>query len=243
MLAFAGYIAIASAPSSFLVIIIAKVFAENLVGAKDFMKTGRRDALEEIQEMIETLVIAAKFQEAIGYIRDKMKKYPKDYRFNQEIANIALMHQKDYPLALTEFAQVIRKTDKEEPVAFSLYRMVDIYLNQYDDTAKARECLKKILQLFPNSDYSKSAKIRLEMLDEKRPEETPAEEVLAPEQTGGTWRSGAVELQMDESLSELARYLGGDNEEEKGKEGGEKPPPPTGKGWNRIRPGEGEREK
>ena len=47
LLAFAGYIALACAPSSFLVLILAKILAEFLIGAKDFMKLAKRDPIEE----------------------------------------------------------------------------------------------------------------------------------------------------------------------------------------------------
>ncbi|MDQ7826248.1 MAG: hypothetical protein RDV48_25830 [Candidatus Eremiobacteraeota bacterium] len=186
LMAFAGYIALASAPSSFLVIIMSKMLAEFLVGAKDFMGISKRDLMEELQEQVEALVIAGKFDEAIALLRDKMKKCPKDFRFNNEIATISLMYLKDYKTALSEFHQVLKKTDKDEPVAFALYRMVDIYLTYMNDREKAIEYLRKLITQLPDTEYSESAKIRLEFLEKSQQEDEMGIS------TGG-WRSGESE--------------------------------------------------
>jgi tetratricopeptide (TPR) repeat protein len=195
MLAFAGYIAIACLPSSFLVLVISKIMAETLVGAKDFMRLGKRDPIEELEEQVEALVAAGKFQDAISLIRGKMKKNQKDYRLNNEIATLSLMYLKDYKTALSEFEQVVKKTDKEEPVSFALYRMVDIYLTFMDEREKALECLKRIIKQFPNSEYAKNAKIRMEFMDQDtHEEEAPEIDLYAPR---GDWRKGGLAEEED----------------------------------------------
>ncbi|GEM_PF-1940431 len=190
LMAFAGYIALACTPSSFLVLILSKVLAEFLIGAKDFMKLAKRDPIEELEEQIEGLVVAARFDEAIQILRDKMKlkQNKNEYRLNNEIATISLMYLKDYSTALSEFEEVVKKTDKEEPVTFALYRMADIYLTYMDNKKLAIGCLKKIMKQFPNSEYSKSARIRVEFLEKSTEEEHEAEIPT----TGANWRMGSA---------------------------------------------------
>lgn len=190
LLAFAGYIALACAPSSFLVLILAKMLAEFLIGAKDFMRLSRRDPIEELEEHIEGLVVAGRFDEAIQILRDKMKlkQNKNEYRLNNEIATISLMYLKDYNTALSEFEEVVKKTDREEPVTFALYRMADIYLTYMDNRKKAIDCLRKIMKQFPNSEYSKSAKIRVEFLEKAAEEEDEDELPTA----SASWRMGSA---------------------------------------------------
>jgi len=190
LLAFAGYIALACAPSSFLVLILAKMLAEFLIGAKDFMRLAKRDPIEELEEQIEGMVVAGRFDEAIQILRDKMKlkQNKNEYRLNSEIATISLMYLKDYGTALSEFEEVVKKTDREEPVTFALYRMADIYLTYRDDKQKAIECLKRIMKQFPNSEYSKSARIRVEFLEKSADEDLEDELPTA----GKNWRMGSA---------------------------------------------------
>ncbi|MGV8120731.1 MAG: tol-pal system YbgF family protein [Candidatus Xenobiia bacterium LiM19] len=190
LLAFAGYIALACAPSSFLVLILAKILAEFLIGAKDFMKLAKRDPIEELEELIEGMVVAGRFDEAIQILRDKMKlkQNKNEYRLNSEIATISLMYLKDYGTALSEFEEVVKKTDKEEPVTFALYRMADIYLTYKNDKKKAIDCLKRIMKQFPNSEYSKSARIRVEFLEKSADEDLDDEIPTA----GKNWRMGSA---------------------------------------------------
>lgn len=184
LMAFASYLAIASFPSAFIVIVLSKLIAEFLIGAKDFMGFSKRDPMEELEEQLEAFIVAGKFEDAIALLREKMKKNPKDHRYNSEIATISLMYLKDYKTALAEFQQVLKKTGSEEGVVFALYRMADIYLMYLDEKDKALACLQKIIKEYPNSEYARTAAIRVEFMEKEEPGET----------AGGDWRMGEKEV-------------------------------------------------
>ena len=204
LMAFASYLAIACLPSAFIVIVLSKVVAEFLIGARDFMGFSKKDSIEEMEEQLEALIVAGKFQEAINLLRERMKKYSKDHRYNSEIATISLMYLKDYKTALEEFKEVLKKTNNEEAVVFALYRMVDIYLMYMDDRKNALECLQRIIKNYPSSEFAKSAKIRLEFLE--------AEEGTEAAPSGGAWRMGPAE---DREAHDMISDMAGQAEPEK----------------------------
>lgn len=156
-------------PFSQLAIISTKFIAELLINNDDFDPDSRRNYLSEIKLPLDNLTVSGKYDEALEFLLEKqlMKKFAKDYRICIEIATIAMVPLGDVKLALENYSKVLTLTKKAEPVAYSLYRMADIYIQKPETRADARFCLTQLVERFPNNEYGRSAQLRLKVMDQE----------------------------------------------------------------------------
>ncbi|MCQ2736314.1 MAG: tetratricopeptide repeat protein [bacterium] len=154
-------------PFSQMSIITTKFIAELLINNDDFNPEQRRNYLSEVKIPLDNLTMSGKYVEAIEFLLEKQasSKYQKDYRICIEIATIAMTNLGNIDLALDNYKKVLIVTTRTEAVAYSLYRMADIYIQNPETREKARECLNQLVEKFPNNEYGKSANLRLKIME------------------------------------------------------------------------------
>ncbi len=164
---FIAYAVFALIPFSQIAVISTKFITELLINNDDFDPDTRRNYLSEIKIPLDNLVSSGKHHEAIEFLQEKqlMSKFKKDYRICIEIATIAMSPIGNYELALQEYGKVLTLTKRAEAIAYSLYRMADIYMMKTETRNKAKECLERLKINFPKNEYGKSAALRLQIME------------------------------------------------------------------------------
>lgn len=198
-------------PFSQLAIISTKFIAELLINNDDFDPDSRRNYLSEIKLPLDNLTVSGKYDEALEFLLEKqlMKKFAKDYRICIEIATIAMVPLGDVKLALENYSKVLTLTKKAEPVAYSLYRMADIYIQKPETRADARFCLTQLVERFPNNEYGRSAQLRLKVMDQEDSGEAfnlfgDSDEVESAASSGS---SNLLDMTSEMSIEETAKRL------------------------------------
>lgn len=164
---FGMYAGIALVPFSQMAVITTKVIADILINNDDFNPTDLKNYLSEIKMPLDTLISTGRYSDAIEFLKEKQKtkRYAKDYRICIEIATIAMGNLNDLRLAMSEYSRVLLITKKQEPLAYSLFRMADIYALKEETRDKAKECLLRLKTDFYKTEYGKNAELKLRFME------------------------------------------------------------------------------
>ncbi len=83
-----------------------------------------------------------------------------------EIAKIQRHHQENPPAALATLREAIESQNWEiDDVAFLMFRLAEIYQEDFHDHANARTILDQIIELFPETRHSANARTKIHELD------------------------------------------------------------------------------
>lgn len=164
---FGTYAVVTLIPFSQMAVLTTKIIADILINNDDFNPSNLKNYLSEIKIPLDTYLSTGKYQEAIEFLKEqqKLKRYAKDYRICIEIATIAMSNLNDLKLAMSEYSRVLVITKKPEALAYSLFRMADIYALKEETRDKARECLVRLIQDFHKTEYGKNAELKLHFMD------------------------------------------------------------------------------
>ena len=164
---FGLYATISLVPFSQLAVITTKVIADVLINNEDFNPSDLKNYLSEIKMPLDTLMSTGRYADAIDFLKEKqkLKRYAKDYRICIEIATIAMSNLNDLRLAMSEYSRVLLITKKQEPLAYSLFRMADIYALKEETRDKAKECLLRLKTDFYKTEYGKNAELKLRFME------------------------------------------------------------------------------
>ena len=164
---FGTYAVVTLIPFSQMAVITTKVIADILINNDDFNPSNLKNYLSEIKIPLDTYLSTGKYKEAIEFLKEKqqLKRYAKDYRICIEIATIAMSNLNDLRLAMSEYSRVLLITKKPEALAYSLFRMADIYALKDETRDKARECLERLTHDFHKTEYGKNAELKLHFMD------------------------------------------------------------------------------
>ncbi len=167
MFFFGTYAALSLIPFSQLAVITTKVIADILINNDDFNPTDLKNYLSEIKIPLDSFISTGKYREAIEFLKEQQrtKRYAKDYRLCIEIATIAMGNLNDLRLAMSEYSKVLLITKKPEALAYSLFRMADIYALKEETKDKAKECLERLKNDFYKTEYGKNAELKLHFME------------------------------------------------------------------------------
>lgn len=167
MTGFATYAFVAGAPVLTAAPIVVKMISEFIINSDDWRPGAKKDFTTEVREPLDEFIVNGHYEEGLKFLRKSAEKHPKDYRFNMEIANLAVSYMKDYELAVTEFQAAISKTKKPEACAYAMYRIADIHYNTPGKRTEAKECLQEVMRLYPKTEYAKTADLRYKLIQKE----------------------------------------------------------------------------
>jgi len=108
------------------------------------------------------LMAQGEWDGAIESFRLAAKKDPNNRMPWTEIAKIQRHHQDNPPAALATLREAIESQDWEiDDVAFLMFRLAEIYEEDFHDHANARTVLSQIIELFPETRHSANARTKI----------------------------------------------------------------------------------
>ncbi|HEY1662904.1 MAG TPA: tetratricopeptide repeat protein [Verrucomicrobiae bacterium] len=100
--------------------------------------------------------------EAIVEIRTQLSKFPNDYEGTLLLATIQAEDMKDVPSAEVTLTHFCEWENAPQPqIAASLTQVADWYIKINNDVDSARTALERIIEKFPDSQYSNAAALRI----------------------------------------------------------------------------------
>ncbi len=111
------------------------------------------------------LMAQGNWEGAIESFRLAAQKDPSNRMIWTEIAKIQRQHQENPPGAIATLRQAIESQDWEvDDVAFLMFRLAEIYEEDFHDHATAGAVLSQIIELFPETRHSANARTKLHQL-------------------------------------------------------------------------------
>ncbi|MES2982889.1 MAG: tetratricopeptide repeat protein [Verrucomicrobiota bacterium] len=108
------------------------------------------------------LMAQGDWEGAIASFKLAAQKDPSNRMTWTEIAKIQRQHQENPPAAIATLRQAIESQDWEvDDVAFLMFRLAEIYEEDFHDHATAGSVLSQIIELFPETRHSANARTKL----------------------------------------------------------------------------------
>jgi tetratricopeptide (TPR) repeat protein len=112
------------------------------------------------------LMAQGEWDGAIESFKLAAKKDPSNRMAWTEIAKIQRDHLENPPAAIATLREAIESQDWEiDDVAFLMFRLADIYEQDFNDHANARTILTQVIELFPETRHSANARTKIHELD------------------------------------------------------------------------------
>ncbi len=125
----------------------------------------------EMEKDIRAAAIAAlnrgDYEDAIDEFRALSQQEPDDHGHIVEIARIYHEKLNNPDAAISTYEQSLAAREwPEDDEAFFLFRLSDLYLNQYQDFGKVRQLLESVLEKYPETRHSANATHKLHELEQ-----------------------------------------------------------------------------
>lgn len=125
---------------------------------------GRAIRVHPEYSVAEARVKKGRYAEAVAEYREVIAKFPDDIYAHVKIADIAIEHLNDLPLAELELNSAFAKAARPEAISMTAHKLADFYQLSLHDPARAAEAMQQLAAKVPGTKEAHRAEERLAIL-------------------------------------------------------------------------------